>query len=77
MIVTRCDGLIVLGGVCAGGRLFYRAKSFLNYGGWHTDSAIAVACSLRAGKCILSHPEPCTFSELPSPCVPWPLRSRN
>ena len=49
MIVTRCDGLIVLGGVCAGGRLFYRAKSCLNYGGWHTDSECA--CSLRVCMC--------------------------
>ena len=29
--------LIVLGGVCAGGRLFYRVKSYFNYGGWHVD----------------------------------------
>ena len=27
------DGLIVLGGVYAGGRLFYQAKSCLNYRG--------------------------------------------
>ena len=49
IVLGGCDGLIVLGGVCAGGRLFYRAKSCLNYGGWHTDSECA--CSSRVCMC--------------------------
>ena len=38
---------MVLGGVCAGGRLFYRVKSCFNYGGWHIDSVCMLHVSVR------------------------------
>ena len=57
MIVAHCDGLIVLGGVCAcaGGRLFYQAESCLNYRGWHIDSVCMFFESVYVLMHVLGH----------------------
>ena len=40
VIGTSCDGFNCVR-QCVRGRLFYRAKSNFDYGGWHTDSMCA------------------------------------
>ena len=39
-------------GMGAGGRLFYQAKSCLNYGGWHTDSVCMLFKSVYVLLCV-------------------------